>query len=59
MHDRGYVSRSERLPLAVEALDPDSLGCLLQLEYPGVVINEMKRFCRAADDLEVQKLFRV
>lgn len=42
MHDRGYVSRSERLPLAVEALDPDSLGRLLQLEYPGVVINEMK-----------------
>jgi hypothetical protein len=41
MHDRGYVSRGERLPLALEELNAQWLGRLLQLEYPGVVVNEM------------------
>jgi hypothetical protein len=44
MHDRGYVSRVERPPLALEALNAQWLGRrLLQLEYRGVVINEMKQ----------------
>ena len=42
MHDRGYPSRAERLPLALEAVNAESLGYLLALAYPGVVIEEMK-----------------